>query len=164
MGAKVIFVGEAPSSRPGPPLGGAIGRRLAELAGVPEAELRERCEMVNLLPVCPPLQGSGCCRGKGRTFPARKAEVTAAVLEARSPDAAFVLLGRRVARAFGLVNLPPVADLGRFLSVPHPSGPSDVVLFWNRVENRQTAGIVLRRFLRRHGVIPGTKRPRRSGV
>ena len=116
--AQVIIVGEAPSSRPGPVLGGAAGKRLAELAGVPEADLRARCALVNLLPVCPPLRPSG----KGRTFDADAAGRAALLLYRIHPGARWVLLGRRVARAFGLNPPSPVWPAETVLVLPHPSG------------------------------------------
>lgn len=140
----VIFVGESPSSRSGPPLGGAIGRRLAELAGVSEEELRRRCEMVNLLDECPPLQPGG----KGRTFDAEAAGDAALRLRLWNPGAVLVLLGRRVARAFGLRPPSPVWMAETVLVVPHPSG---IVRWWNRAENRRQAAVALRRFLSDHG-------------
>lgn len=75
----MIFVGETPGGRSGPVLGGACGRRLSALAGVPEAELRRTCAFVNLLPDRPPLQRSGGRAGKGRTFDADRGKVAAAV-------------------------------------------------------------------------------------
>lgn len=146
MAAKVIFVGEAPSSRPGPPLGGAAGRRLALLAGLPEAELRRRCEFVNLLDRCPPLQANG----KGRTFDSSAAQAAARSLERALPGGRFVLLGARVARAFGIWHRDrlPISDSGRFLVLPHPSG---IVIWYNDKRNVRRASVTLRKFLRRHG-------------
>ncbi len=145
---NVLFVGQAPGRKSGPPLSGRAGAVLAALAGLPQDEFERIFPRTNLLRRFP---GK---RGKGDAFPTEVAGRAARTLLRRLPlNARLVLLGAGVARAFGLRARPlEVLDLGRrgavALLVPHPSG---VNLWWNRPENRTAAAEALRAFLREAG-------------
>lgn len=94
---RPLIVGEAPGPRTDPsvPLDGRTGRRLAELAGISEEELRRRARIVNVLPRWP---GPA---GKGSAFDPRAAALPAAEavrLHARAGSLVLVL-GWRAARA-----------------------------------------------------------------
>lgn len=155
----LLIVGEAPSrtgSKPGSsPLSGRAGARLAELMGVSAAEYEDRFERVNLLGEWP---GSA---GKGSAFPVLPAMVRAFELR-EGPWTHYLLLGRRVAAAFGLrADCPYLhwydlsgspADLvtsKRVAVLPHPSG---IVTWWNSAPNRAAARAFMRRLERRSRV------------
>ena len=130
-----LVVGISPNGRDAP-LDGPSGRRVASLLGLRDgAELRARLEVANLL---------------------RDGEVpSAALLRARAEALpterrVVVLLGRAVARAFGvgdersdLLRWTHVRPRGpAILVVPHPSGRCR---WWNDPQNRGAAAAVLGR-------------------
>jgi uracil-DNA glycosylase len=134
----VIVIGEAPP-RTAPAnheaLSGASGRRLADLAGLSWAAWLA-LDRRNLLP---------------RYYePWDRALAATAALEVISehPDA-LLLLGRRVAAAFGITS-PPLTRLRDevwgtdVLLVPHPSGRCR---WWNDPDNAAAARGALRWFL-----------------
>jgi len=140
MGPMATIVGQAPGRRGGPPLRGPCGARLARLAGLSGVdELARRHELANLLPRFP---GK---RGKGDAFPPAEARRAAHGVRPKHRD--VLLLGRHVARAFG-VDRPFFEwwDLGRWrvAVVPHPSGVSR---WWNDSANRARAAAFLREAL-----------------
>lgn len=148
-----IIVGQAPGRNYGAdrPLEGPSGRRLERLAGLPEGGLDARFALANLLPRWP----GGC--GKGDLFPRREAREAAQEARAHLREfARVVLLGRNVAAAFGLADLPylqwAALDDGRrrgwprVAVVPHPSGVNH---FWNDPANVARAERFLRALARR---------------
>ncbi len=141
---RLVIVGEAPGPRDGPgtPLQGVnlqgTGGRLRALCGLTEARWR-RVERVNLLPFCP-----------GGRFPAELAASQAANLShSLLRSRRLVLLGRRVALAFGVPRSAgreyaewTRSPLGPEVAViPHPSGKN---LWYNDSANRRR----VERFLR----------------
>lgn len=133
---KLLVVGQAPSARTigRPPLSGPSGVKLARLVGA--SALSDIAEPANLLPSFP---GK---RGKGDAFPMGPAR-EAAQREAIG-GRVVVLLGRKVAEAFGLKGLPYLQWCrhrgGRVVVVPHPSG---VNRWWNEAANVAAAREVL---------------------
>ncbi len=135
---KPLILGEAPHLLSGLALSGRAGTFLARLAGLSgEPELRARFDLANLFstPV-------GQKAGKGDPFPA----ALAGMLAARKPLVGVtVLLGRRLARAYGLGELPWhvwLSDDGASMTavIPHPSG---VNYLFNDEEVRKAAGRTL---------------------
>lgn len=59
------------------------------------------------------------CTGK---WAARDAAAEATRLQALHPEATFLLLGRKVATAFGLRDAELFSTVGKFVVIPHPSG------------------------------------------
>ncbi len=146
-GSCLTFVGEAPSEKSDPrvPLQGKSGARLARLCGVSEQELRYRFELLNLLTSFP---------GEKKWWPeAASARALVLVEENRERVAAgvvqmTVMLGKRVAKAFGLASLcceEPLAWKasagGLYAYAPHPSGKSR---WWNEDGNVEKAAAFLR--------------------
>lgn len=140
---KPMFVGEAPSKSTarygGHALTGETGRRLAEWSGLSAAEFRAAVE----------------CRNVYTTLPERWAHVRAAEFARvlwSAPETQraplVVLLGARVARAFGFthaVHFEVYQTGGPAVAViPHPSGLNR---FWNDQTNIARAETFLRRVL-----------------
>lgn len=136
---RLLIVGEAPSRLVSEPLTGPSGRRLSELMGIEHGEMLERFERTNLLADWPGRDGHGSA------FPLLLAMSRALELR-EGPWDAFLLLGKRVAAAFGFradvryLAWYEMADR-RFAVLPHPSG---VNRWFNEPANRAQA----RRFLR----------------
>lgn len=138
---RALILGEAPHPPiTGPALSGRVGDRLARLCGLRDyEELRGVFDVANLLdaPV-------GVRSGKGDAFPAQLAQRRAREFPLQG---VVVLLGRRVARAYGLADAP----WGEWQSihpnravacvVPHPSGVNHVM---NDPAMRRLVGRVLR--------------------
>jgi hypothetical protein len=57
-----------------------------------------------------------------------EAKATADLIRAESGELVVVMLGRKVATAFGLARLKPWTREGRFVAIPHPSGRNPA---WN---------------------------------
>lgn len=143
----VALVGQAPGKGdPTTPLMGRAGRRLSFLMGVgwPD-EYVELFARVNLLDEYP-----GAREGKGDLFSVTDAREPAAeivaLIEAHG-GGEVVLLGKNVAKAFGVVEADwlEMIDLTskvRASIVPHPSG---VNYWWNDKKNRRAAATHLRR-------------------
>lgn len=137
---KILIIGEAPGpAGAGPPLDGAIGARIAEYAGVTVDEYRAMTYRANLLAAWP-----------GDAWPAAVAQASAEAMLHLMMEQRTILLGQRVAVAFGLRLAPlmtwrPLVDdhpaYGEVAILPHPSGLNR---WWNDPENRAAA----RRFLR----------------
>lgn len=53
---------------------------------------------------------------------AKAASTQAQEILSQHPEATFILLGRKVAKAFGLDAVPPFSAQERFIVLPHPSG------------------------------------------
>ena len=140
---RTAFVGEAPSrtSDPDRPLEGRPMRWLAKVAHLEESELRERVRCFNLLSYHP-----------GRTFPVSRGRLALIELGPKLAEVGverLVLLGHAVASSFDAGWMSPLvfeklwvewAKVDAVL-VPHPSGLNR---WWNDVENRQLAGVLLR--------------------
>jgi hypothetical protein len=128
---RPLVVGLAPNGRD-QPLDEPSGRRVASLLGLrDEAELRARCEVVNLL-------------GDGEVASAALLRERAGALYVRRR--VVLLLGRAVAGAFGIGREPAlhwahVRPRGpALLVVPHPSGRCR---WWSDAGNRAVAASVL---------------------
>lgn len=146
---SVLLLGQAPSSTSWrSPLDGRSGRRLAELAGLDGMDVSEVFAVGNLLARFP-----GKKTGEGDAFPLDEARRNAlAMLETLLEFDAIVLLGRNVARVFGVHELPYFEWTGGLrlqgyllptpaVMIPHPSGVSR---WWNRPENVERAGQFMR--------------------
>lgn len=123
----ILLVGEAPGRSGGPPL---VGPRIASLAG-------DRMARTNLLDYWPGPQG------KGSRFPIDEGRTKAdELLESQLPATRFILMGARVAQAFGIRRrdfewLEWFEHRGHLFAVcPHTSG---IVLWWNDEGNREAA-------------------------
>lgn len=145
---KPVLVAEAPGRRgdPARPLDGRPGRLLLtwagwETDGEPWRLLAERFDVRNLL-------GEYPGRGNGKGTAWRRDEARAAGLETDFRGRpATVLLGRRVADAFGIGGAefwewrsPGVVECPHVV-VPHPSG---IVRAYNAPEARALTGAILR--------------------
>jgi uracil-DNA glycosylase len=124
---SVLVVGEAPGRLSGVRPLGSLDRKLPALRGVPRVNLLDR------------YPGSD---GKGARFPIGPARTAAKSLLRAVPEASLVLVGRRVAEAFGFKTF--AYDWFEWFSVggrayaviPHPSG---IVRWWNDPANRAAA-------------------------
>lgn len=135
-----MFVGEAPSRSTarhgGHPLVGETGRRLAEWSGMSMAEFHRRTVCVNVFRTLP-----------DRWSAPRATELATALWHRPDVQAApaVVLLGARVAKAFGFGRAEPFVLYqtgGPGVAVlPHPSGQN---LYWNDQANRDRASAFLR--------------------
>lgn len=162
---ELLIVGEAPSRTTSEPLSGRSGARIAELMGLTTETFVERFDRVNLLDEYP---GSD---GKGTAFPFLPAMARAFELR-EGPWTHYLLLGRRVAGAFGLRDdaeflrwyelvglrivvpdgelFPRSSEPKRAVVLPHPSG---IVRWWNTTANRRAARAFLRRLERETRVV-----------
>lgn len=137
---KPLLVRECSNEDGGRPFDGRPGRFLARLAGLSLEEFLDAVEAVNLIGKSQPMQP----KGKGRTFDRALASAAALRLDLRGRT--VILAGKRVARAFGLLNPPWLEEvaLGRgerwAVVLPHPSG---VVRLWNDAGNRKRASALL---------------------
>jgi len=130
----ILIIGEAVSHVPGAPIEGAIGKRLAEYAGITFDEFLASTERHNLL--ANPIEGP---------WPKQQARDAAQSIWPSMLGRRTILLGQNVARAFGIGEIPlrwrAIDDHGTEVAiVPHPSGLN---LWWNDAPNRTAA----RRFL-----------------
>jgi uracil-DNA glycosylase len=140
----VIIIGQAPGPRgDGEPLSGQAGRRLSALCGLTVDAYLAQFERVNLLTHFP---GKA---GKGDAFPLPAARKAAAALLPALEGRRVVLLGGKVAAAFGLQQAPllvwrPLG--GAMVAVaPHPSG---INRWWNDPRNVRRARRFWRTFSR----------------
>lgn len=116
--------------------------RLARLCGVPEAELLARVAWLNLFATPTP------------------AALVGLVERAAGPGDAVVLMGRRVARAWGLGDLPPLGEVRRahgtlVLLLPHPSGRNR---WWNDPARLEAGREAMRRVWLGHYLDVGVRR------
>ena len=141
---NIGLVGQAPSRRghPRKPLAGPNGQKIARLAGMSYDELIA-CRRKHLN-----THYSGK-PGKGDAFDRTTGNVKAADVLLDWRVERIVLLGKNVARCFGLRDSPFLAEIRiygrRFLIFPHPSG---VNRWWNERRNERRARQLLQRFLR----------------
>jgi hypothetical protein len=107
---------------------------LVELLDVTEDEYLALFSRKNLLPEWP---GSS---GKGDAFPMADASLSAVALSHVMRDSYLLLLGKNVARAFGLNDVDYFKEVQRdtltMMVVPHPSG---INRWWNEPSNRRLA-------------------------
>lgn len=137
----LLIIGQAPSrtSDPDEPLTGRSGRRLADLLGV-AFDVVLTSERRNL--------NHKWTQKNGRDgFDGREAADTAERIMSEDGPKRVVILGAKVAGAFGLTWKPLHSEraFGRsFLMIPHPSGLNR---WWNDSKNRRSAAVAFRRFL-----------------
>ena len=146
---KIGLVGQAPSRRGDPrkPLAGPNGQKIARLAGISHDELIG-CRRMHLN-----TRYSGK-RRKGDAFNRAEGNANAGDVLLDWRVERIVLLGKNVARCFGLRDVPFLAEIRiygrRFLIFPHPSG---INRWWNERRNERRARQVLQRFLRGETVL-----------
>lgn len=137
LDGRVVIVGERSTSLGAIPLSGDAGRRFARLGGVELGEFLQ-LRRVNLW------FHDEEPRGRGR------ADAMASRLDGKTA----ILLGRKVATAFGVGDLPPLSFVpvrygsgeGFWLAlVPHPSGRNR---WYNDSERRSRAEAFVRELLR----------------
>ncbi len=151
---KIGLVGQAPSRRGDPrkPLAGPNGQKIARLAGMSYDELIA-CRRKHLN------THYTAKRREGKAFDRAKGHVNAADVLLDWRVERIVLLGKNVARCFGLGDLPFLAEIRiygrRFLIFPHPSGTNR---WWNERRNERRAQQLLQRFLRGETVSPGFRK------
>ena len=136
---KLLLVGPSPGhGDPTHPLEGRVGAKLAFLCGISIPEYLNTFERINLLKDWPGKQG------KGDAFFLDEARKVAGRIQLKGRMA--VLLGKNVAKAFGVSQLPWMTwtELreGHVAALPRPSGLN---LWYNDPENRQRA----RKFIRK---------------
>jgi len=145
---RPLIIGEAPNRGGDPrhPIEGRIGRRLAALSGLSFEAFKDRCARVNLLPAW-----AGRA-GKGSAFSVVVARYRAQSLRRRFvAGRTVILLGHRVARAFGIsaAYFSEVhVEAARVVVVPHPSG---VNRWYNEVRNARKMAAFMRRVVRGRG-------------
>lgn len=149
MNVRPMIVGEAPPPRGcREPLDGDAGRRMARYAGTTLSELLRVTDRTNLLSTWP---GGD---EQGSEFPPGAARQAAVALAASLTGRRVLLLGRRVAAAFGLRSAPILTfmesdELRCTVAVlPHPSGQNT---WWNDLGHRATARSFLAELLRTAG-------------
>mgnify|MGYP001576063991 FL=1 len=145
-----IIIGEAPSRNGDPkkPITGRPGRCLARAAFGAAADVPRFLagfERKNLIGTWPGQEG------KGSAWPVAAARKAAGTLLPELAGRTAILLGKRVARAFGMARLayfawaPIKVAAGMrpawVVVVPHPSG---INRWWNDAANRKKAGGWLR--------------------
>lgn len=144
---RTLLVGEAPGrTGNGRPLEGALGRRIASLAGLSFESYLRSYQRTNVLDYWP---GAGV---RGARFPISEAWIASLAIEVRvrRQYRTVVLLGKRVRRAFGLEYLDYFEKYkyGRatIVVIPHPSG---INRWFNSEENRRYFGNFMRALARR---------------
>lgn len=118
--------------------GYTTSHRMADLIGVEREAFMREIVWINLYdqPGCDP----------------RK--YVAMIDRASTPDDAIILLGRRVAKDYGVEHFPPLTVVRRHggmgstvVAFPHPSG---INRWWNRRANVQMATVTLKQIWREH--------------
>ncbi len=147
---KPIIVGEGPSpSFVGHPklrpLFGNPTRVLCDAMGLEVSCTGHRADLLRYVKFGRLASLESLCKGK---WDLREAESKATVLCFGASGRTFILLGKRVARAFGFRDLPffqqKVHWSHNLVVLPHPSGLNRL---WNDEETRRKAGDVLKKFL-----------------
>ena len=142
---KPLMVGEAPSPSDGVldgrPLEGNPSRKMSEWSGI---DVMSAFDTVNLLDVAPKRRG----KGTHWTPDEQQEAMRKANRLLFSGYWVYVLLGKRVAAAFGAAAAPyymliPIAPDGQKVAVviPHPSGVNHL---YNEEEHRKAAGAWIR--------------------
>lgn len=145
---RPLMIGEAPSWSGGAPLAGRPAILLAGCCGMAVSAWLATWERVNLFSVPPRKQRGG--KGKGFELPPEAAARAASAVDLRGRH--VLLLGRRVALAFGVrpASAAGPVRIGRGEAsaavIPHPSG---IVRWWNDAGNRIAAGRVMLGVMRR---------------
>lgn len=145
---KPLIIGEAPSKHgdPDKPIEGKIGNRLAHAGGITFEDYMACFERVNLLHVRQEYSGKGSAFNKAEAL-----EHANKLQKQFVAGRTILLLGKRVAEAFGLngdyFDVHFVNDAHVYV-IPHPSG---VNRWWNDPENRSR----MEEFM--HEVIGGMK-------
>lgn len=128
---KIILVVQAPDADTSSPIPGVSGKHLAALAGVEYEKLGEAFERVNLLPEFQ------------EKFKMKAAKPAAEALKPQLVGKIVLLVGKKVAEAFGLKKAEPFVEhttdvSGAFVAamIPHPSRLN---LYWNAPANVETA-------------------------
>lgn len=138
---KPLIIGEAPSKNEVTerPIEGRVGRRLAACAGLSFGDFLYHFERVNLL------HERQETIGKGFTFDTVAARIEADRLRSTFvPDQVVLLLGGRVAEAFGIHDeyfTKHILNKAHAYLVPHPSG---VNRWWNEAANVEKANAFMR--------------------
>lgn len=150
---KPLIIGQAPARGNDalPPFSGKSGARLALLAGVGDSGdvLPNHFELRNLFDKYPGKQGK-----KGDKFDMRAGRKRAPKLleEYEGTDQVILLMGKRVAKAFGVHSYEYLAwfvlDGHHCMIFPHPSG---INLWWNDPKNVAAASGVLESIVDFHG-------------
>ena len=148
---RPLVVGEAPSrtSDPADPITGRCGAKIAALAGLTVDEFADRFERANLLDAYPgKLDGS-----KGTLWDPISAKKRAdeIVGERFGASRYVVLLGRRVATAFGVGRVDYMEETAAIrgaavVVLPHPSG---INRWYNDARNVARASAFMKRIARR---------------
>lgn len=144
-GVSLTIVGQAPNrhglSDPDEVLTGRSGRKIAEIAGLSFDDFLF-IRRVNLNK-----RWNGKA-GKGDRFMMSEGRASAQRLLDEDHGGGMVLLGRSVAKCFGLEKCEPLTTVlaygRRFFIMPHPSG---VNRWWNDPKNVKAAKRSLRRFI-----------------
>ncbi len=89
---------------------GAAGDRLRMILGLTDRQYLRAFDRANLV------------LGQRWSMPAAAREGAAYLMRQRPTRAPMILLGRRVAAAFGVADYPQFTICGRFYLLPHPSG------------------------------------------
>lgn len=145
---KPLIIGEAPSKNQDPPhpIEGRIGQRLADLSGLTLPEFLAHFDRTNLIHV----RQDTAAHGFQFDMPLarRRAEVLA---QSFRPNQIVLLLGQRVAMAFGFSNrTQPFVQHhihgAEVRIVPHPSG---INRWWNEPKNEDAAKVFMRTIVER---------------
>jgi uracil-DNA glycosylase len=133
---KPLIIGEAPSKNEDParivPIGGRIGRRLADCCGLSLEDFLNHFDRMNLL------DARQDTKEKGFEFDVAAAMRRATMLRSEwTSPRIVILLGSRVQQAFRFGQYPPFWPIALLNGVtvyvmPHPSG---VNRWWNDLDN-----------------------------
>ena len=139
---KILLIGQAPSKSgvSAHPLEGRIGKKIADLAGIPMARYMTETDRANVLDHWPGRSE------KGDTFPMREARDAATKKVFMLKGRRVIFVGKATASAFGVhaeyLEWQQSPTLGcRFAILPHPSG---IVRWWNDPANARLAAKFLR--------------------
>lgn len=144
---KPLIVGEAPSKNEDPerPIEGRIGLRLATCAGLTLPEFLAHFDRVNLLHVRQDTAAHGFPFDLGLAT-----QAAAAIRRMFTNEMVVLLLGKRVAAAFGLSHADYFLQLSLngpdIRVIPHPSG---INRWWNDPKNMRSAEVFMENIVRR---------------
>ncbi len=150
MTYKPLLIGEAPSKNEDTPqpLEGRVGSRLANLAGLRLDHYMELFERRNLLQV---RQDTAA---KGFEFDEKAAAIEAVTMRNLyfKDGRVIVLLGKRVAKAFGVKEVYFIQQQYHGPDIRVMPHPSSVNRFWNDLANVKQAEEFMQGIVRRIGV------------